>query len=100
MADIPQALVTAAAEALHSHVCVRGCGDSRHLDLVVSDVLAAAFAALPECDEMKPPTWFRHEQRDGWDDCLTALARMGDCICGEINARHCPVHNDQEADHD
>ena len=19
----------------------------------------------------------------------------GDCICGEINARHCPVHNEQ-----
>jgi hypothetical protein len=68
--------------------------------VTVAESCEHGFAYRPNCHlchpEKFPPhgTLAKYEQGCRCDECSV----IGDCICGEINARHCPVHNDQEAD--
>lgn len=73
---IPDKLVTAAAGTLClERLGVEPCDDCKD---EARRVVAAAFAALPECEEAHPPLWKLPDARLGWHDCLAALARMAE----------------------
>ena len=76
---IPDKLVTAAAEAVQKFDPTLS---DRIATVTARRALAAAFAALPECEEagylgVDDVGLYDPDYYVGWDNCLAALARMG-----------------------
>lgn len=69
---IPEKLVAAAAEALerdHSEIPPEN---------TIRVIIAAVFAALPECEEVQPWGYAPRPVAYGWEQALAFLARMAE----------------------